>query len=419
MLPSLTGGVQARASRCQCLRLLATNRWQKRKMNRQSNKSLWLWQNNRDQCHHRWILLIRRGAILTKATTAEKISSSSHMALLVTAIAAFATAAGDIPCFCLKDDADDHIVDERKPLALFPSMFKDVIAGLCASSTKCSPYQYHHHQHETEKDDPDDHQEQQAKQKGRTVAIKRLFSDDEDRSKATTRTKLHNQVVLISNILSSDECQTLRSEADRLIHKGYSRDYHLSQDDDFDDDNEEDLSLRRISIEDMSQQAKNISKRMLQERILRLLNDDLLISLGLDRWKKSSSMKELSWDFATDEPTVNVYTKGGQFEKHRDGYSLTVIVILNENPNLDFNGGGTVFYDTGKSSQTRNKQDGNDDHGDASVTIHPKECGTAICFDGDMMHAGHPVISGKRYVYVASFGVSIDDDSQRADRDLV
>ena len=249
------------------------------------------------------------------------------------------------------------------------------------------------------------------------LVMKRLFETDLA-SETTTTTKiskgsvmqrhdeisLHDSVLIIPNAIPGEYCQMLCDEADRLIQNGYHRD-RMGEDDEDTEQEDEELSLRRISTSDMSNRMQDLAMNMIQEDILGILQKELpslLQSLGLSDWKR----KDVEWEWASDEPTVNRYTApGGTFEAHRDGYPLTIVIPLNDPSS--FSGGGTRFFESSSSQE----QSSNDHDGDEptmmrrkSVTISPP-AGTAICFDGDMLHAGAPVLKGVRYVFVASFGI--------------
>jgi hypothetical protein len=72
-----------------------------------------------------------------------------------------------------------------------------------------------------------------------------------------------------------------------------------------------------------------------------------------------------------------------------DGYSLTLNVMLSDG---GFEGGGTEFW---KEEASMNSQR-------PVVRVLPRQ-GVGTLFSGTVRHAGHPVRSGVRYLYVASF----------------
>ena len=100
------------------------------------------------------------------------------------------------------------------------------------------------------------------------------------------------------------------------------------------------------------------------------------------------------------EPAIIVYTvpEGGlgyAQKPHRDGEDLTMLVPLST-PEDDFSGGGTGFW-------ARDTEHSGPNHA-ASTVLRP-DAGSAIVFGGfGAVHAGLPLESGIRVVFVASFG---------------
>eukprot|EP00966_Prymnesium_polylepis_P237325 5488874-Prymnesium_polylepis.1 len=93
--------------------------------------------------------------------------------------------------------------------------------------------------------------------------------------------------------------------------------------------------------------------------------------------------------FSGHEPAINRYTAGGRFDAHEDKHMLTVLVPLS--PNDAFEGGGTGFWSEELSRR-----------GEPSLVLRP-EPGTALFWTGQITHAGLPVLSGTRHVFVCSF----------------
>ena len=102
---------------------------------------------------------------------------------------------------------------------------------------------------------------------------------------------------------------------------------------------------------------------------------------------------KLIW--ASREPAVNVYGPGGEFKPHTDGHALTVLVPLNSPHH--FTGGGTAFWSPDCLKPPKVEPPG------LSVIA---AAGSALIFSGQLMHAGLPVGSGERAVFVASFSPS-------------
>ena len=187
--------------------------------------------------------------------------------------------------------------------------------------------------------------------------------------------------------MSLEECEYLAQQSDRIIKQGkYDRDAYGGD--------VEDLNgLRRISLRDMDDAAKQISENLILERVLPTLEREqpnVLQSLHLNAFRRMDST--LEW--ASDEPTVNRYVCGGEFESHEDGYALTCIVLLSD----QFEGGGTTFFPTGTTGTPQQVLI------EEGVLIQPS-VGSALLFNGDITHAGNQVKSGTRHVYVASFNV--------------
>ena len=106
-------------------------------------------------------------------------------------------------------------------------------------------------------------------------------------------------------------------------------------------------------------------------------------------------------DWASDEPSINRYVIGGRFDPHRDGYAVTVIVLLSTDG--AFHGGGTVFFDSAQAAEAFMDGTCSDDtNANSSVLVKPPQ-GTAVLFSGDIYHAGRPVTNGTRHLFVASF----------------
>jgi len=144
----------------------------------------------------------------------------------------------------------------------------------------------------------------------------------------------------------------------------------------------------------MSAAAQELSHQIIKERILPTMQCQTPHLLrDLEGWDSIDA----DFEWASDEPSVNRYTAGGQFEPHRDGYPLTIVLLLSKDS--DFVGGGTKFFEF-----EQNLAKGSQPDRGRSVLLQPSQ-GTALCFDGDITHAGSPVIFGTRHVFVASFGI--------------
>jgi len=115
--------------------------------------------------------------------------------------------------------------------------------------------------------------------------------------------------------------------------------------------------------------------------------------------KGKRHLPDMSFTFSGQEPMINRYTTGGMFDPHQDGHALTVLVPLSA-PDMDFSAGGTAFWSgevTSDSSVAKSFP--------PSLVIRPP-AGTGIFWRGHITHAGLPIRSGMRHVFVASFDLS-------------
>lgn len=90
----------------------------------------------------------------------------------------------------------------------------------------------------------------------------------------------------------------------------------------------------------------------------------------------------------------SVYQGNGYFGAHKDHLALTVLIPLTSAKN-DFEGGGTGYW-SGNRDTDENPQSPPD------LILKP-EAGSALVFGGDVTHAGLPIESGYRSVFVCSF----------------
>jgi hypothetical protein len=98
--------------------------------------------------------------------------------------------------------------------------------------------------------------------------------------------------------------------------------------------------------------------------------------------------------FAPLEPAVNIYWAGGAFKRHEDKQSLTLLVPLSDG----YEGGGTGFWTRERTGASH----------EPAFVLRPSP-GTALVWGGQVKHAGIPVISGERWVFVASFSPASDN----------
>ena len=110
-------------------------------------------------------------------------------------------------------------------------------------------------------------------------------------------------------------------------------------------------------------------------------------------------LKNMQVVFSPGEPAVNRYCDGGKFKVHTDKESVTINVLLSDLG--AFGGGGTMFWP--EETEIRSEADMVRSAADM-VLLRPLQ-GTAVLFNGSVMHAGREVASGIRHLYVASFSL--------------
>ena len=135
---------------------------------------------------------------------------------------------------------------------------------------------------------------------------------------------------------------------------------------------------------------------ILQRILLRAAKiiDENVPSIGIalfDGEQVAKLMTDHQLKYSSREPAVNVYSCGGEFRAHKDAQAITVLIPLSS-PD-EFLGGGTSFW----SQDSRGHR-----VEEPSICLKPP-AGTAMLFGGCVTHAGVPVESGKRVVFVASF----------------
>ena len=164
--------------------------------------------------------------------------------------------------------------------------------------------------------------------------------------------------------------------------------------------------FHRMRVCEMTTEARDLSSTLINDRALSFLQCRLPAvarSLFGDAIRMDRDRSERRFSFAQYEPTINRYTAGGLFPQHQDGRALSVVVTLSEAGSFD--GGGTMFFPY--LERRRTTQDGSEHNAEegCAVLVNPP-IGVALLFNGSFRHAGEPIASGIRHVYVASFDLS-------------
>lgn len=196
-----------------------------------------------------------------------------------------------------------------------------------------------------------------------------------------------DSVMVIDALVTPEECTTLRGAADAWCEQSAW--------------NGE--ALRRIECHTRGINLDGETHALVHTILARALwNIECLepaLAAELFPRTRSRHLCDLQFEFSGREPMLNRYTTGGMFAPHQDSHALTILVPLST-PGTDFSGGGTAFWSesiTVDSSVASNFP--------PSLVMTPV-AGTALFWRGHVTHAGLPVKSGMRHVFVASFNLS-------------
>ncbi|CAK0887360.1 unnamed protein product [Prorocentrum cordatum] len=198
---------------------------------------------------------------------------------------------------------------------------------------------------------------------------------------APSRPFFENSVLLIPDLVSRAECHSLIEVADR----------HASVTSVDSSSSFAGTCLHRLPVCELGLEAEALSFNILRDRVLHFFELNLP-EAAESLFGQRSNLGRLAFSHSRAEPAVNRYTAGGEFSIHHDAHSVTVNVLLSE-PDA-FLGGGTAFWPQGRGSSA----DG------AEVVLQPPR-GVGVVFNGHVEHAGRPVLSGVRHVFVSSFNL--------------
>ena len=218
---------------------------------------------------------------------------------------------------------------------------------------------------------------------------------------------LLNSILLVPNLLSSAECGVLMADVERChdvflsASRGESPAHTVVQ------PTHVTPGRSRYKIRDLGDDSKRIFKAMFYSRLLPFLSTQPAIEQYI--WTQSlpasepngKDLSKLSFYFAENEPAVNRYIAGGEFEPHSDSHAITVNILLGSGT---FSGGGTQFWRENESGEGPTL-DQHGSLGQPTVCIHPLS-GVGMVWNGNVMHAGAATTQGLRHLLVASFTIS-------------
>lgn len=198
-----------------------------------------------------------------------------------------------------------------------------------------------------------------------------------------SETLVRNSILLLPQLLTDQECDLLMGAAEECVAGTCTVPG----------------ALERVRVCLLGVDAWRLSTAVLLERVLGFLEKEMP-QVAQALFGYSSNLGNMSLSFSFEEPTVNRYEAGGNFEEHTDGHALTVNILLSSP--ASFRGGGTLFFTEGEVRQS------------ASVWLQPAQ-GMGVIFNGKVRHSGRPVESGIRHLYVASFDLEPLDAPEEPD----
>ena len=227
---------------------------------------------------------------------------------------------------------------------------------------------------------------------------------------------LHNTVLLVP-LLTGAECESLLDAADerhrtgadpiflRLFegllpwwNSGAAPRFRFGAIHDPKNDYPE--AFHRMRICEMRADARDLCSELIRNRAIGFLKQRLpMVTERL--FGPAIERTSLRIAFSNFEPAIIRYGPCGEFERHRDESTLTVVVPLSEAPAFA-GGGGTVFFPEVTAPSATTAPAGKSPDAGCVVVINPP-AGFAVFFNGSIVHASCPVGSGLRHLFVASF----------------
>eukprot|EP00747_Dinoflagellata_sp_TGD_P020585 gnl/TRDRNA2_/TRDRNA2_127913_c0_seq2.p1 gnl/TRDRNA2_/TRDRNA2_127913_c0~~gnl/TRDRNA2_/TRDRNA2_127913_c0_seq2.p1 ORF type:complete len:381 (+),score=54.27 gnl/TRDRNA2_/TRDRNA2_127913_c0_seq2:63-1205(+) len=203
-----------------------------------------------------------------------------------------------------------------------------------------------------------------------------------------------NSILVIPEFLSKDECHVLIDACDRGVMSGSTAGGFYSHQG----------GMNRLPVRKLDLEAQMLSSSIMSDRLLAFFEQHVP-DVALEQFGQSSGLKKMKQVFSPGEPAVNRYMVGGGIKPHTDKQAITLNVLLSE-PGA-FTGGGTLFWPQGTVNEDTTLDSEWQARFDASTvtTLLRPQQGTAVLFNGQVVHAGRAVSSGIRHTYVASFNL--------------
>lgn len=202
---------------------------------------------------------------------------------------------------------------------------------------------------------------------------------------------LHNTVVVLPDLLTKDECESIVRDTERNINE-----------------NEGVKTEKWVMYHRLDSESQKTIDRLLTKHVIAFLELRLPhVAQRLFHGKNSKSEpKGRSLNFYWDDPVIIKYLAGNRLAPHDDMRELTIVVPLNPLTAFPLDGGGTRFWLEGTCPDQALETDG--------VSISPS-AGSGILFNGDITHSGNSVLQGTRFVLMTSINLDdmeIDDENE-------
>jgi hypothetical protein len=209
-------------------------------------------------------------------------------------------------------------------------------------------------------------------------------------------TILHNKVIVLPDLITSNECKSLCEDAERILAENKARNVRGCK------------TERWTVYSRFGKESQKVMDRVLGEHILAFLELRMpdvakqIFSRGVSysAKKRNNNTKE-TMSFYWDDPVVIKYSAGNQLAPHEDMREITVVIPLNPLDQYPLGGGGTRFWLQGTTQA--NDSDG--------ISVKPSP-GSGILFNGEITHSGNEVVSGTRFVLMTSITFDEEEDDE-------
>ena len=224
---------------------------------------------------------------------------------------------------------------------------------------------------------------------------------------ARNDTLLHNTIVVLPNLMSSEECELLVNEAEKILREKESNNICGCKTESwtiyssFDDECQEimDRVLGRDVLSFICQRLPQVATRLFSTSF-----SDMSHVRGIRKDRRDSAKDVMGYYW--DDPVIIKYDAGNELAPHEDMRELTIVVPLNPLGDYPMVGGGTRFWVEGISPACADS--------DGGVSLMPS-AGTGILFNGDITHSGNAVEAGTRFVLMTS--IALDDQADNDEED--